>query len=350
MSEQYFIGMDLHQKTSTFSVKKKDGAVIDTRTIATDPAAIRSYLAPYAGSKLVHEPVSQWYYYADFIESLGLHVTIANPMKTKAIASARIKTDALDAGVLADLLRADLVAEAYHAPKEVRAWKELVRARMALVRLQTQVKNRIHALVWKQGLRHASLFSRKGSAWLDAQALGPESAMALQAFRSTLAHLRTEIIPLEKKITDTVRSDESARLLVTIPGLSYLSALTIMAEVGDVTRFPSASKLMSYAGLVPSTYASGGKVRHGKITKCGSSWLRYVLIEAAHHQMFCTKKKGLAPYYARMKERKGSSSAAVATARKLAAVVWRVLTDKRAYVPQDEWDNRRAHHLVIAAH
>ena len=104
---------------------------------------------------------------------------------------------------------------------------------------------------------------------------------------------------------------------------------------------------MSYAGLVPSTYASGGKVRHGRITKCGA-WLRYVLVEAAHHQVNCTKKKGLAPYYAAMKARKGSSAAAVATARKLAAVVWRVLTDKRAYIPPDEWDNRRAHHLVIA--
>jgi hypothetical protein len=90
MQTQYFIGMDLPQKTSTFSVKTKEGAVIDERTIPTSPEEIKKYLAPYAGSKLVHEPVSQWY--ADFIEALGIEVTIANPIKTQAIASARIKT------------------------------------------------------------------------------------------------------------------------------------------------------------------------------------------------------------------------------------------------------------------
>jgi len=103
-----------------------------------------------------------------------------------------------------------------------------------------------------------------------------------------------------------------------------------------------------YAGIVPSTYASGGTVRHGRITKTGSSWLRYVLIEAAHHQLHCTKRKGLADYYNGIKERKGGKAAAVATARKLCAVIFRVLTDKQPFVSPEEWDNRRAHHFGIA--
>ena len=103
-----------------------------------------------------------------------------------------------------------------------------------------------------------------------------------------------------------------------------------------------------YAGIVPSTYASGGTVRHGRITKTGSSWLRYVLIEAAHHQLHCTKRKGLADYYNGIKERKGGKAAAIATARKLCAVIFRVLTDKQPFVSPEEWDNRRAHHFGIA--
>ena len=121
-----------------------------------------------------------------------------------------------------------------------------------------------------------------------------------------------------------------------------------MAEVGDIKRFPSAKKLMGYAGLAPSTYASGGKVRHGRIMKTGSSWLRWVFVEAAYHQLNCRKMQGLKPYYEKIKARKGSRVAAVATARKLCAVVWRVLTDQRPFIPADQWDNRRAHPRCIA--
>ena len=126
--------MDLHQKTSTFSVKEKEGRVVEAKTISTTKDDIEKFLAPYQGSLLTLEPVSQWYCYADFIESLGIDVKIANPMRVKAIASARIKTDTIDAGVLADLLRANMLPESYHAPADVCAWKEEVRLRSRLQR------------------------------------------------------------------------------------------------------------------------------------------------------------------------------------------------------------------------
>jgi transposase len=344
-----FIGMDLHQKTSTFSVKEKEGRVIEAKTIPTTKEDIEKFLAPYQGSLLTLEPVSQWYCYADFIESLGLTVKIANPMKVKVIASARIKTDSIDAGALADLLRANMLPESYHAPADVRAWKEEVRLRMSLVRLRAQVKNKIHALTWKQGLRSPyALFSKKGLQWLDAQVFSKEITVAIATYRETLALLDRQINDAEKRMIEDNKHREEVKLLITIPGIKYLSALTIMAEIGDITRFPSAKKLMGYAGVVPSTYASGGKVRHGKIIKQGSSWLRYVLIEAAHHQLRCTKTKGLGEYYKSIKERKGGKAAAVATARKLCAVIFRVLTNKQSFVSPEEWENRRAHHRGIA--
>ena len=115
-TKEYFIGMDLHQKTSTFSVKEKEGRVVEAKTVSTTKDDIEKFLAPYQGSLLTLEPVSQWYCYADFIESLGIDVKIANPMRVKAIASARIKTDTIDAGVLADLLRANMLPHSYHPP------------------------------------------------------------------------------------------------------------------------------------------------------------------------------------------------------------------------------------------
>ena len=347
--EKYFIGMDLHQKTSTFAVKEKEGRVIEAKTVPTTKESIKRFLSPYQGSLLTLEPVSQWYCYADYIESLGLSVKIANPMRVKAIASARIKTDSIDAGVLADLLRADLLPESYHAPAHVRAWKEEVRLRMSLVRLRVQVKNKIHALLWKSGMRSPyTLFSRKGLVWLDGQVFSSEVSLAHATYRETLLLLDRQIGEAEQRMIENNKHREEVKLLITIPGISYLSALTIMAEIGDIARFPTAKKLMGYAGVVPSTYASGGKVRHGKIIKQGSSWLRYVLIEAAHHQLHCTKRKGLAEYYNGIKDRKGGKAAAVATARKLCAVIFRVLTNKQTFVSPEEWDNRRAHHRDIA--
>jgi transposase len=269
-------------------------------------------------------------------------------MRVKAIASARIKTDAIDASVLADLLRANLLPESYHAPKEVRAWKEAVRLRMSLVRLRVQVKNKIHALLWKAGLRSPfALFSKKGLRWLEEQTFSPEIATALAAYRRTLEFLDAQIEEAEQRMIADAKRRDDVKLLITIPGISYLSALTVMAEIGDIHRFSSPQKLMGYAGLVPSTYASGGKVRHGKITKTGSSWLRWVMIEAAHHQPL--SKRGLSAYYENLKQRKDSKTATVATARKLVAVVFRVLTDRRPYLTPKEWDHRRAHQRVIAA-
>jgi transposase len=298
---------------------------------------------------LTLEPVSQWYCYADFIESLGLDVRLANPMRVKAIASARIKTDSIDAGVLADLLRANLLPESYHAPKDVRAWKEEVRLRMSLVRLRVQVKNKIHALLWKEGIRSPyTLFSKKGLTWLEGQVLSPAAAVSLTTYRETLALLERQIDEAERRMIAHAKHRDDVKLLITIPGISYLSALTIMAEIGEISRFSSPKKLCGYAGIVPSTYASGSVVRHGRITKTGSSWLRWVLIEAAHHQLRCTRRKGFGEYYRALKERKGSKAAAVATARKLCAAVFRVLTDQRPFLSPEEWDNRRAHHRGIA--
>jgi len=142
-------------------------------------------------------------------------------------------------------------------------------------------------------------------------------------------------------VEQTVGENNDAKLLITIPGISYLSALTIMAEIGTIERFPSAKQLMGYAGIVPATYSSGGVTRHGRIIKTGSTYLRFVLVEAAHHQVTLKKVKGFGRFYNRIKGRKGSSAAAVATARKLCAVVWRVLKDQRPFVSSADWDNQK---------
>ncbi|MBU4347108.1 transposase [Patescibacteria group bacterium] len=137
-ADKLFIGMDLHKNTSTFVVKDKEGKLVNSAKVLTDKNDVTRYINSIkrnSGNKelsLAVEPVSQWYYYADLIEELGVDFHLAHPMDVKAIAHARIKTDKIDAGVLADLLRSNLLPEAYFAPAEVRGWKEQCRFRASI--------------------------------------------------------------------------------------------------------------------------------------------------------------------------------------------------------------------------
>jgi transposase len=341
MQTNIYIGMDMHKRTSTFAVKDRDGAILAKEKIETDPAAITAFLGQFPHASLAVEPVSQWYFYADLMQSLGIDVHLANPLKVKAIASARIKTDSIDAGVLCDLLRANLLPEAYFATPNVRQWKEMCRYRASLMNLRTQIKNKIHGILFKNGLRHTftDLFGKGGRQWLASLALSEHYAYELAHYLTILDTFSALIQEADRKIERTVTDHPQAKLLTTIPAVKYVSALTIMAEIGDISRFPSAKKLMGYAGLVPSTYSSGDVIRHGRITKQGSKWLRTTMIEIAQRQLLCKKTPGLGWYYGKIKKRKGSSAAAVATARKLCAVMWRMLTDNRPFevrLPQQE--------------
>lgn len=332
-SSQFFIGMDLHKNTSTFCVKTKDGDVVDRSKITTDPSAITGYLRRSPRASLAVEPVSQWYFYVDLMQRLSVDVHLANPLKVKAIASARIKTDTIDANVLCDLLRASMLPEAHIASADVRTWKEYVRFRSSLMHLRTQVKNKIHALLFKNALRHPyrDVFGKAGRRWLASLALPEHCATNMRRYLTLIDALDALIKEAKDTIERAVTDHPQARLLTTIPGVSYVSALTIMAEIGDIHRFPSPKKLMGYAGLVPSTYSSGDKIRHGRITKQGSKWLRWTMIETAQRQQLCKKKLGFGWYYRALKERKNNSTAAVATARGMCAVVWRMLTDNRPF-------------------
>lgn len=329
-----FVGMDLHKNTSSFCVKDYQGNTVRQEKVLTDRNQIRQFFDSLGQSaSVVLEPVSQWYTYADMLEELGNDVHLAHPMKVKAIASARIKTDKIDANVLADLLRANLLPEAYFAKKEVRSWKELVRFRASLLNIRTQVKNKVNAILHKHALRHnfSNLFGKGGRIWLSNLALEEPFKTNLTQYLSLIDFLTKQIDEAESLVEKQVTDHSQAELLTSIPGISFVSALTIMAEIGDINRFPSAKQLMGYAGLVPSTYSSGDTTRHGRITKTGSKWLRYIMTETAHHQVLCKHKPGFGSYYLAIKQRKGSGTAAVATARKLLAVVWRLLKDNREF-------------------
>jgi len=283
--------------------------------------------------QVVIEASGNWMPVYDWLEPLVEEVVLAHPLRVRAIASARIKTDRIDAKTLAHLLRTDLIPRAYIPPPSVRVWRELVRHRAFLVRLQTRVKNRVHALLTKQGVEGpavSDLFGVAGQQWLHTLALPEPYAAMRSRYLAVLANLREQLRSVEQTIDQTVTLTPEAKLLQTIPGVGRYLSLLLLAEIGQIHRFPSPKQLVAYAGLCPSTYASGQTVRHGRLTHQGSPWLRWALIEVATH---AGQRPGtpLARLRQRLAVRKDAKTARVAVARKLCTVVFHMLQRMQPY-------------------
>ena len=261
----------------------------------------------------------------------GIPTKLAHPWKLRAIAAAKLKNDQVDARMLAHLLRTGLIPAAYVAPPAVRTLRELLRHRAALVRIGTQLKNRVRALLAKRNVQLVgrSLMAKRTRQELAAVALDAVARQEMTHCLALLDALAGQVGELDAEIRRLASDDPQATLLMTVPGIGYYLALLIVAEVGEVERFHSARKLASYAGLVPTTRSSGGHTYHGRITKQGSSWLRWAMIEGAMH---VARRPGpLRRFYERHRRRKGAKVARVALARKLLTQIYWMLRNEESY-------------------
>jgi transposase len=277
------------------------------------------------------EATPSWYWLYDHIEDEGFEVKLSHPLKTKAIAYAKVKTDKVDSATLAHLLRSNLLPLSYVPEKSIRLNRELLRYRASLVKIQTGVKNKIHTILAKNNVSHgySDLFGKEGMYFLHSLILPENYKIALEGYLTVLDVVREEIRVASKKVQQLTEKDHDALLLMTIPGMGYYSALLTKSEIGDVQRFRSAKQLCAYAGLVPSTHASGNTCFHGHITKQGSRWLRWILVEAAIHAV---KRPGvLRRFYFKIERKKGGQIAKVAAARKLLEWIYHILRDGRTY-------------------
>lgn len=242
-------------------------------------------------------------------------------------ASARIKHDKLDSKILAELLRTGFLAEAWIAPREVRQKRQLLRYRAHTVRWATRAKNAVHGIVNRNGVQAPveSLFGPKGRAFLKEVVLPELDRWEVEGQLARLELLGKQIRELDREIRQRVKAEPAAQALEMIPGIGPFIALLLVAEIGEIERFPTAKHLASYTGLVPSLYASGEHRWGGPITKQGSGLLRWALVQAAHTAAQSPKFMG---FYERQRERHGTAKAIVALARKLAVISyyrWRAL-------------------------
>lgn len=328
---QTYVGVDLHKKMCYVTVMDVGGKIRRQTEISTDTDKVRKFFSRYKGAKVAVESTMNWIPFYENLESLGCNVVLSNPLQTKAIAAARIKNDKVDSKVLVDLLRTNYLPTAYIQPREIRDLKELVRQRILFVEMRTRIKNRIHSVLFKNNLKHdfSNLYGVAGMQWLTNLELREVYRQELDWCLTELKSQNALIEEMETVIQEKAKLDYDSQLLMTIPGISYFSALTIKSEIGDITRFRSANKLCAYAGLIPSTYASADKVRHGRITKHGSKWLRKTLIDSITSGSRSQYK--LAYFYRKLKMSKGTGKAKVATARKLCTVIFAMLSDKQPF-------------------
>lgn len=332
-----YVGVDYHQKYSHLTVIDERGQVLGEGRVENRREAVAQFLARADGqgnSAAVLEATRNWTVMHDWLEGLVDEVHLAHPQKVKAIAEAKIKTDKVDARVLAHLLRTDLLPEAYVASPRAREVRSVLRQRMFLVRVRTMVKNRIRGMLDRYPELHPSrptqeLFGVKGLAWMRQVAVKATDRQMLDEALKLLEELDQHIAESNELVEELAREDKRVELLKTIPGIGNFFAVLIAYEVDDIHRFAQEKKFFSYLGLIPSTYASGGRTFHGRLTKQGNKYLRWALVEAVWPAIRTDSQ--VRSYYERIRAHKGPNPAKVATARRLATIVYRVLSQRRPY-------------------
>lgn len=329
-----YVGIDLHKRVSQVAVlDERTGELMQRRVCNQDRAEWEEIFRGLgAGTPVALEATGNWMWLADLLEELDCQVHLAHPARVRLIAESRNKNDKVDAEALLMLLRGGWLPEAYLAPGEVRQRRLLLRLRQGLVHMRTELKNRLHALLARHNLQseHTDLFGKAGRAYLEALALPEASAKCREVWLELLDVLEGLIGRVENWLYAHLEEDPRARILQTMPGVGKLTAYLLLAEIGPIDRFCRPEKLVSYAGLCPSTRASMDRVRHGRTSPAGRSCLKWALVESAHVAARCDPY--FASLHARLRHAKGNGKSIVAVARQMTKIIWRMLKENRAYI------------------
>ena len=269
---EYFLGIDLHKRSSTWVTVDQQRSVTARQVVPVNPTAIRHAIValsiPVGSIKATLEPVCGWRWVQQLLIEHGIDTVLANPTKVRLIAASKHKTDTNDARMLAELLASGYLPEAYRAPANIVEIRNLVRERHYLVSVRTGFKNRLKGVVTARGEPDIleTCLTTTGRQYIEAHDL-----TELRDLSELISELSQYIKRLESELKVALKDNQLAQLLETAPTMGPISVATVVAEVGDMTRFASAKKLANYAGLVPGQRSSGARLRYGRITKVGQS-------------------------------------------------------------------------------
>lgn len=334
-----YIGIDHHKQYSQMTLMDEGGKELKASRVWNTRSEVEKFLQGAGDEvKAVVEAGRSSYVMVDLLEELGVDVKIANPKEVKAIAKAKIKTDKRDSRILADLLRADLIPEVYQRSGENRRSQRVLRQRAFFVGTMTRVKNRVYALLAQQReeiRRETSMvkdvFNRRGLEVLKRLDLPSTDKKLLEGLLKMCHQLEKRIKESDELVESLHNKMPEAQLIRTVPGFGKFFSVLVATEIADVGRFSRVEKLHSYAGVIPSTYSSGERHYHGRIIKEGNKWLRWTVVEAVWPAI--KSDFDLRLFFDKHAKRKNINAAKVATARRLLTIIYRILKERRSYVP-----------------
>ena len=333
-----YVGMDLSRKRLDFDARRPGGELQERGAVPPDLDGLARLVGRLGDTEVlaVVESMNGARFVHDQLERFGWDVRIADAVKAKGLAPLACKTDKIDAWVLAELARRDLIPEIWLPNPRVRAERERARFRLHLVRHRTSLKNRVHAILIAHGIPNPSsdLFGAGGRRLLDRLALPEPWRSTTQASLALIDTLDAQIDACERELRSLGADHPYVPLLMSLPGVAWILAYTIASEIGDISRFPTPTKLIGYTGLTPRVEQSGEQDRRGPLRKNGPNHLRWALVEAAHT---ASRHPHYRPILERNRARHGSKRGTKITAitigRKLAEASWHMLTRNQPFAP-----------------
>jgi transposase len=338
-------GLDLSRKRLDFHLLDREGTTVEIGSVPPDADGlrglserlhrhgepIRAAIESMNGARFVH----------DRLELADWQVEIADAQKVKGLAPLACKTDRIDAWVLAELSRRDLVPAIWLPDPSVRAERERARWRLHLVRHRSSLKQRVHAVLLAHGrpCPVSDLFGIRGRQLLARLQLPEPWQGTVAASLRLIDELDREIAACESELRRLGADHRYVPLLLTVPGIGWVLAYTIAAELGDIGRFPTPRKLAGYSGLCPRVDQSGESDRRGPLSKQGPRYLRWALVEASTHA--CTHPLYRDRYQrtkTRLGKQRGAKVAQVDLARRLAEAIWHMLTRDQPFAPAGATD------------
>jgi len=325
------LGIDIHKRYAQVAVMDDSGEIIEE--IRVENANLDDLAQRYAGADAAIEATSNYYHIYDTL-SEHLDVTVAHPGKLKLIANSDKKTDRVDAKELARMSRLNSVPESYVPTDELREARALVRGRQTLVEDRSKYATKIHGLLSDHGITEdVKPLSVEGREFLEELSLPVPWDGLLESYLAVIDTLTEEIETLEQRIEERAESLEETQLLMTIPGVSHYTALTVYAELGEIDRFDGDKEVVSFAGLNPVIRESGDSRFEGGISKKGSGRLRWLLVQSAYVAVHRCDDKYLSRFYNRLAQEKPAKVAIVATARKMLVSMYYMLDRTEVYDP-----------------
>jgi transposase len=328
-----YLGLDHHKRWTQAAAVDESGTIIREARLNNDLASFSRFLQGLPKPwKAVVEAGPSWNWVYNTLESLEVRTILAHPAKVRAIAEAKIKNDTIDARMLAQLLRADLIPAVYVPSNDMRAKKMVWRERVWMVRMQVRLKNRIHRTLAHYHVNvpeFSDLFGVAGRRFLNELKLPDPGMRILSAQLRLLEAYREQIKEVQQFAIELTKGHPYLEYLESLPGFGKVFAPIAALEIDDPNRFPSPGKLASYCGLVPSLHASGGKSWQGGVGHQGNHWLKWVFIEAAWSAISSSTYFRL--YYQRLRERKIPQVAIIACARRLSEIAYHVMKERRCY-------------------